>query len=108
MARVPSQDTLGGASYSPAYVGNKQVIIQACKQLLYNYYVNESSIYLQYVRTIDSLRECKQNELSEIMGKVNATFYFDIAADKLILYYPSSETALTLRRINEGSLTPPS
>jgi hypothetical protein len=40
------------------------------------------------------------------MGKVNATFYFDIAADKLILYYPSSETALTLKRVDKGSLNP--
>ena len=59
IGRVPAEDTLGGASFSTAYVGNKQVIIQACKRLLYNYYVNESSIYLQYARTLESLRQCR-------------------------------------------------
>jgi hypothetical protein len=61
IGRVPAEDTLGGASFSTAYVGNKQLIIQACKRLLYNYYVNESSIYLQYARTLESIRQCREN-----------------------------------------------
>lgn len=58
---------------------------------------------MQPVASEGSNRPCLDNEIEEITAKVNSTFYFDIAANKLILYYPSNNVSAILTR-NDASI----
>lgn len=42
--------------------------------------------------------------MEEIGAKLNQTFYFDIADNKLILYYPSGNKSLVLTRYDPSVL----
>lgn len=98
------QDVLGGSIVGNAFTGTTQLTVYACKTLQYNYYVNESSLYLQPVSTGSNNRECLQNEIEQLSAKLNETFYFDIADNKLILYYPSGNNSLVLTRYDPSIL----
>lgn len=56
-----AQDALGGSTIGNARTGTTQLTVYACKTLKYNYYVNESSLYLQPVSTGSDNRECLKN-----------------------------------------------
>lgn len=84
----PDQHILGGPTISYTQVTTQQLTVYACITITYNYYINESSIYLQQVRQSSPNRVCLPNEVEEIQSKLNSTFFFSIENNRLILANP--------------------
>lgn len=55
------QDRLDAPSLASTHSGTKKLKVYACKTLLYNYYVNESSLYMQPIAAEGTNRPCLNN-----------------------------------------------
>lgn len=61
-ALIPDQHILGGPTISYAQLTTQQLTVYACITITYNYYINESRIYLQQVRKSSPNRACLPSE----------------------------------------------
>jgi len=61
VAQMPAMDTLGGRSTDIIHKGTSQLTVYACQTLTFNYYVNESRIYMQKIRKEGSNQSCLAN-----------------------------------------------
>ena len=101
-------DTLDDGTRYYAHSGNRQLTVHACRTLRYNYYLNATCIYLQPIEVTGQNRQCRPNEVEELQARLNSTFFFHIARNQLILYYPSMNQSLVLLRDDPSQLRVPS
>lgn len=62
-ALQPEQHILGGPTISYAQISTQQLTVYACITITYNYYINESRLYLQQARKSSPNRACLPNEV---------------------------------------------